>query len=211
MNFYYFSWNACLRKRGLQPPKTLTVKRGFKAEAERQAIFYRKELQLKDKDPLSARDLAAHLKIQLLTPRDIPGITDELLGNLLVTGKDNWSGGILRVDDKEFIIYNPTHSPYRQESDIMHEIAHSICKHELSELEISFSGGIIPLRNYNQEQEDEAKWLGACLQLPKPALIYYYKIKKMTVPEISELFNASEKMVNYRLGVSGVKNMNWRR
>ena len=187
------------------------MKRGFKAEAERKAIFYRKELGLKDRDPLPARDLAAHLKIQLLTPEDVPGITDEMLENLLVVGKDNWSGGILRVDDREFIVYNPTHSPYRQESDLMHEIAHSILKHDLSELETSVSGGFIPLRKWDKQQEEEAEWLGAVLQLPWPALFHYYKIKKMKVSDISKLFTASEKMANYRLGVSGVKNMNWRR
>jgi Zn-dependent peptidase ImmA (M78 family) len=187
------------------------VKRGFKAEAERQAIFYRNELQLNDRDPLPARDMAANLNIQLLTPKEIPGISDGILENLLVFGKDNWSAGILRVGDREFIVYNPTHSPYRQESDLMHEIAHSILKHELSELETSVSDGFIPLRKWHEEQEEEAEWLGAVLQLPRPALFYYYKIKKMKIEDISKLFNASEKMVNYRLGVSGVKNMNWRR
>ncbi|MFN8288973.1 MAG: ImmA/IrrE family metallo-endopeptidase [Chitinophagaceae bacterium] len=186
------------------------MRRGFKAEAERHAAFYRKELQLKERDPLPSRDLASHLKIQLLTPQEIPGITEDLLEVLLNTGKDNWSAAILRCDDKEFIIYNPTHSPYRQESDLMHEIAHSICKHEFSELETTVSGGIIPLRKYDKEQEDEAGWLGACLQLPRPALFYYHKIKRMAIPDISKLFNASEKMVHYRLGVSGVKNMPWR-
>ena len=186
------------------------MKRGFKAEAERHAAFYRNELLLKERDPLPARDLAVHLKITLMTPSEIPGITDELLDVLLITGKNNWSAAILKCGEKEFIIYNPTHSPYRQESDIMHEIAHSICKHEFNELETTVAGGIIPLRKYNKDQEDEAEWLGACLQLPRTALFYYYKIKKLKVPEISQLFNASEKMVNYRLGISGVKNMPWR-
>jgi IrrE N-terminal-like domain len=208
MIFYYFSYHACPVRGNL--PKIFTLKRGFKAEAERHAVFYRKQLRLTDRDPLPARELAAFLGIRLLTPLDIAGMSDELLEVLIEGEKDKWSAAILRCGNQELIIHNPTHSPNRQESDIMHEIAHSICKHELSELAADIAGGIIPLRKYDKDQEEEAEWLGACLQLPKPALFYYYKIKKMKVPEISQLFTASEKMISYRLGVSGVKNMPWR-
>lgn len=187
------------------------MKRGFKAEAERKAIFYRQLLSLKEHDPLPSRQLADHLKIRLLTPKDIPHITDEILKVLLVTGKDNWSAAIYVKDDQHFIIHNPTHSAFRQESDIMHEIAHLLCGHELKDLETAMMGCLLPLRKYDQEQEDEAEWLGSCLQLPHKALFYYYKIKKMKEQDISKLFNASAQMVRYRISVSGVRKINWRR
>lgn len=185
------------------------LKRGFKAETERQAAYYRRLLELQEHDPLPARQLADHLNITLLTPRDISGISEELLHTLLVTGTSYWSAAIFMKEEKQYIIHNPTHSPFRQESDLMHEIAHAICNHELGDLETAMMDCIIPLRKYDKGQEDEAEWLGACLQLPQKALFHYYKIKKMNESGISKLFNASEKMVRYRISVSGVKNIKW--
>jgi len=181
------------------------LKRGFKAEAEKLASYYRKLLGRKDYDPLPARFLAAELKIKLLTPQDIPGIDKELLHQLLVVGKDAWSAAIYRKEEKEFIIYNPTHSSFRQESDLMHELAHAICKHELNDLATAILDCVIPLRKYKEDQEEEAGWLGACLQLPQKALIHHYIFKKMNEDNISNLFNASAKMVDYRISISGVK------
>lgn len=185
------------------------LKKGFKAEAERKAGYYRKLLELKEYDPLPVRLLAENLDITLLTPKDIPGISDELIHTLQVTGKNFWSAAIFMREEKKFIIHNPTHSPFRQESDIMHEIAHAICDHELKNLQTAMAGCIIPLRKYDQDQEDEAEWLGASLQLPWKALFHHHKIKKTSESEISRLFNASEQMVRYRLSVSGVRNMKW--
>ena len=187
------------------------LKRGFKAEAERKASFYRQLLEFKEHDPLPSRKLAEKLEIKLLIPQDIPGMDDNLLDKLLVDGKDLWSAAIYQKEDKKYIIHNPTHSPFRQESDLMHEIAHAICNHELNNLETAIMDCVIPLRKYDQEQEDEAEWLGASLQLPQKALFHYYKIKKMDEAAISRHFNASEKMVRYRLGVTGVKKISWQK
>lgn len=186
------------------------LKRGFKAEAERKALYYRKELGLKDHDPLPARRLAEYLNIRILTPSDIPGISVELLDTLLNQHKGCWSAAIFIRNDKEYIIYNPTHSANRQESDLMHEIAHAICGHELKELESAIFGCVIPLRKYDHEQEAEAECLGACLQLPKSALFHYHHIKKKTPEQISEVFTASSQMVRYRLSISGVTKIKWR-
>jgi hypothetical protein len=183
--------------------KTL-LKRGFKADAERKAVAFRAELGLKPHDPLPATLLADHLQIRILTPEQIPGITDGITQVLLGTGKDYWSAAIFVKNEKKFIIHNPTHSQARQESKLMHEIAHAVCEHRLSELETALENCIIPLRKYDPIQEAEAECLGACLQLPQPALFYYYHILKKTQPQISESFLASPDMVKYRLSISGV-------
>jgi hypothetical protein len=187
------------------------LKRGFKAQAERHAAHYRNELGIKDHAPLPARELAEYLKVSLLTPADIPGIDDELLRLLLVDGKDVWSAAIYRKEEREYIIHNPTHSLFRQESDLMHELALAICKHDLNDLETAIMGCVIPLRKYDQDQEDEAEWLGSCLQLPQKALVHHFIYKKMNESSISQLFTASEQMVRYRIGVSGVKTIKNRR
>jgi Zn-dependent peptidase ImmA (M78 family) len=84
----------------------------------------------------------------------------------------------------------------------MHELAHIICEHKVSD-EILNTGLIGFLRNHDVQQENEAEWLGSCLQLPRPALVWALK-EKMNNGEIAEYFNASEEMVRYRINITGV-------
>jgi hypothetical protein len=192
-----------------KPPSLL--RHGFKAEAERTAIDYRKKLDLKPHDPLPAAMLADHLKVRILTPQDIPGITSELLNVLLGEGSHLWSAAIYQRSDKTYVIHNPTHSPGRQESNLMHELAHAHLKHELSSLQAAIQGLLIPLRKYDKVQEAEAECLGGCLQLPKDALMYHSFVRKKTADQIAEQFNASLDMVNFRLRMSGVNKIQSRR
>ena|ERR1035437_1540602 len=100
------------------------------------------------------------------------------------------------------IIHNPYHSVARQQSDMMHEIAHIICKHERIEKEYDFE---IPfgLREFDKVQEEEAKCLGSTLQLATPCLLWANK-KSMTTEAIAEHFNASKNMVTYRMNMTGI-------
>jgi hypothetical protein len=180
------------------------LRHGFKAEAERTAVDYRKKLDLQPHDPLPAAMLAEHLKVRILPPEDIPGITPELLAILYGEGSQKWSAAIFERDSKRFVIHNSTHSPGRQESDLMHELAHAHLKHAFSSLQTVVKSLVLPLRKYDDVQEAEAECLGACLQLPKEALMYHTLARKKTPEEIAEQFNASLKMVNFRLRMSGV-------
>jgi Zn-dependent peptidase ImmA (M78 family) len=59
------------------------------------------------------------------------------------------------------------------------------------------------LHYYNAEQEQEAKFLGACLQISRPGLQWAVK-EGLTNEEMSNHFNASLEMVRFRLNTSGV-------
>lgn len=191
--------------------KPVPLKRGFKAEAERKSAELRTQMGLKDYDPLPAQSLADHLGIRILVPRDIPKITDDILDILEGRGKDNWSAAIYIKNDKKFIIHNPTHSPLRQESNLMHELAHAICDHSLQELETAMSGCIIPLRKYDVVQEAEAECLGGCLQLPQKALFYYYHVLNKTPEEISQIFSASKEMVRFRMSITAIAKIKYKK
>ena len=184
-------------------PKKNSFRRGFKTEAENISVQHRKKLSLNDHDPLSAFDLALHLKLEIWTPDQIPGITPQHLTSLIhPPGSDHWSAITLGTTDAaSAIIYNTSHSESRIQSDIMHEIAHVLLGHKMEEIDTSLG---LPLRKYDQTQEDEAEWLGGCLQLPKTALLKYYVYKNCTVEQIAETFKASVAMTKYRIGVSGV-------
>lgn len=186
-----------------QPKKKSKFRYGFKKWADLTVIQLRTELELKPVDPLCAFKLCHHLKIPIFTPKEVPGMSENHLDHLLGNGSENWSAATVLVSNENYLIlHNPNHSSARQQSNLMHEIAHIVCKHKVPDetLATGLSGF---LRNHNEDQEIEAEWLGGCLQLPRPALLWALK-EKMTNEEIATYFNASEEMVKYRLNITGV-------
>jgi hypothetical protein len=178
---------------------------GFKKWADDKSISLRQEMGLFASQPLCAFELCDFLKIPILSPNDIPNISENTLKELLEIGKRHWSAASIPLNDnKSIIIHNPTHSDARQQSNIMHELAHIICGHkvESNKLVNNLSGF---LRNYDEKHENEAEWFGACLQLPRPALIYSLK-NNLSEDDIALKYNASIEMVKYRINISGVKN-----
>ena len=180
------------------------LKRGFKAEAERISNNFRKELGLETHSPLCAFELAKHLEIEVISPK-ILGLDDKglnvLMGN---SGKSSgWSALTMKnVDDKKLIIHNTRASDARQQSDIMHELAHIICKHEI----IVPNGHILPdyMRYYDKSQEAEAEYLGSCLQLSRECLVWALTKGNMSKEEITSNYTASKQMVNFRINTTGI-------
>lgn len=175
--------------------------RGFKARAEKQAIEFRSQLNLKGHDPLSAFDLASHLGIPVLTPIELGMSKSE--SHKLQRDSAGWSGLTMKdKDGKDLIIHNSYHSATRQQSNIMHELAHVICKHKLPEPKI-VAGLALPLRKYDAAIEEEANCLGGNLQITRVGLLWALK-RGMTIDEIGDHFLASEAMVNFRIRITGV-------
>lgn len=175
-------------------------KRGFKTEAEKKSICYREILGLERTAPLPAIHLANHLKIMVLVPVDI--FTDGTSTLSHLENSNEWSAlTLISKKGNRLIIHNEKHSSARQESNIMHEIAHFICDHPFPE-NSALNQETIFSRHYNEEQEMEAEWLGGCLQLPREALIWALR-KKMSQSDIAQYFNASADMVRYRINSTG--------
>ncbi len=178
------------------------LERGFKAWAERVSINLRRDLGLNSNDPLDPKCLADHLEVGLCTPRDIPGISKEVLTQLLQKDPWGWSAVSQIVKGKPLIIYNPKHRGGRQASDIMHELAHLILDHSPGKLIMSQDGGMV-MRSYDRKQEEEANWLAWSLLLPRDALVYSMR-SRLSLAEIAERYGVTEKLVTYRLQVTGV-------
>ncbi|MCY3488066.1 MAG: ImmA/IrrE family metallo-endopeptidase [Bacteroidetes bacterium] len=177
------------------------MKRGFKARAEKLSEELRGELGLRIDEALPARKLAEHLGVRVMGVEDIPGIRKPYADWLLNGAGSGWSGFTLTVGCKTFIVHNTSHAPTRQESDLMHELAHVLCKHP--------PGGILhqigdfPLRHYNREEEDEAVWLGAALQIPGKSLIRLAR-NSWSIPRIARRFGASERLTRFRYNTCGI-------
>src|SRR5262245_24419517 len=118
----------------------MALERGFKAWSERVAQAMRAELELPPESPLTARLLAQHLDIELITPSDIEGLPADVLHQLTVVDPTGWSAVSFERDGSPVIIFNDKSTEGRQSSDIAHELAHVIRAHEPSQLILSPSG-----------------------------------------------------------------------
>jgi hypothetical protein len=181
---------------------TRKFRRGFKKFADEKSIELRKALGIKPSHPLPGLTLAEYLKVKVLYPNDIPALDPASLNCLLKGHESEWSGVAVNVDTQILVIINNSHSLARQESTIMHELSHIICEHPMGEFRPLDSG--IMLRDFNKEHENEADWLGGCLQLPGVALYYKHK-DGLSHQEIAEKFNASIDMVRYRMNMCGIE------
>jgi Zn-dependent peptidase ImmA (M78 family) len=176
--------------------KKSPLRRGFANLAEKTAIEYRQRLSLSGIDFLPARALAECLSVHVHDIKECPFDATPLLKSMSALTMYNCQG-------QRLIVYNSYHSEARQESDLMHELAHVICDHKVPDEHRSIA---IPsnLRSFNPQDEEEAKYMGGCLQLPREALLYCFK-RKMNLEQISEFYTASLEMVKYRVRISGVE------
>ena len=179
--------------------------RGFKTWCEKYSTEIRKTLGLLPTAPLDTRAFAVHLGVRVWTPHDVPGLSAESLKVLLRNdGKTPscWSAVTLVVGSKVLVILNSSHSPARQASDLIHELAHRIRGHEAQEVELT-QDGLMLLKSYDKVQEEEADWLSGSLLLPREALLHV-KSRKLSDAEAAAEYGVSAKMLSYRLAMTGV-------
>ncbi|HEX8197857.1 MAG TPA: ImmA/IrrE family metallo-endopeptidase [Pyrinomonadaceae bacterium] len=182
-----------------------TLERGFKAWAERTSLILRKELEIKSDEQLNLAKLAEYLNVKIWTPNDIPGITDDVITELLEVSPNNWYGIGLQFGKQGIVIYNPKQSARRQASDIAHELAHFLLEHQPAKLILSSNEPLeeVWMRSFDQKQEDEANCLAWSLLLPRDGLIR--SLHRMTEAEIAEHYGVSEQLVKFRINSTGIK------
>jgi hypothetical protein len=179
------------------------LQRGFKTWAENVAISIRRDLGLDPHAPLDARELAKHLDVLLWTPQDVPNIPADVIRQLLVNDPDGWSAVTCLASGRALVIYNPTHSPARQNSDIAHELAHILLEHEPGKMVLSHDASMV-MRGFDAKQEEEANCLGWSLLLPRSALAHATKAR-LNSKEIARKWVVSEQLVEYRTRVTGIR------
>jgi Zn-dependent peptidase ImmA (M78 family) len=154
-------------------------------------------LKLRPSDPLDPSRLASHLGIRIWSPHDIPGLDENCLRILLKEDPDSWSAFTLTVNSARLIIINTAHSPSRQRSDIMHEIAHILIGHEAAKVFVS-PDGLLLLNTFKKTQEDEANWLAGCLLLPREALVMIRR-QRLSDDETKAQYGVTNDMLTYRV------------
>ncbi len=174
------------------------MRRGFKAEAERQSEKARTEMGKRPSDHVDALDFATHVKAEVRRADELT--SPEKLETLEELQPGAFSACTFTVGEKHIIVYNPFSSPGRTQSDVAHEVAHIMLKHEMKTVEM-IAG--LTFFTCDPEEEQEANWLAGCLLLPR-RLLYLAARRGMRAPEIAEQFTVSEQMAAFRLRTTGV-------
>lgn len=176
----------------------MTLKRGFKAEAERQAASLRKELGLAPNDRLDPRELAKHLGVAIVDAGELVDVADlEELEHLQAFA---FSAATFDIQDKKIIVVSPLRNAGRQNSDIAHELAHVMLKHDLSEIR-EVDG--MPFRTCRPDEEEEATAFGGTLLLPRPLLLSAAR-RRASIEQIANQYEVTVEMARFRYNATGV-------
>lgn len=180
-------------------------RRGFKTWCEKTAAGFRRDLQIDAHGPLDPRALACHLNILIWTPQEVARLGDlakDHLDQLLVHDSSSWSAVTLVLPARKLIIVNSQHVPVRQNSDIMHELAHLILEHEPARVDMT-SARLMILDTYDKTQEGEADWLSGALLAPRDALLYVLSQNPRNEYAASH-FRVSTDMITWRRQTTGI-------
>ncbi|MBS3909291.1 MAG: ImmA/IrrE family metallo-endopeptidase [Actinobacteria bacterium] len=154
-------------------------------------------------EPLDPFDLSSALGINLMTPFEIKTADTSCVNNLCGSYSDEWDAFTIAALEinKIVIVYNPTKPPKRINATLMEEVSHIILDHEPSR--ITQQSGTF-FRDYNSEQEDEAKYVGWAALLPRASLRWAID-EKLSMQDISDHFGTSPEMVSYRLNMTNLR------
>ena len=176
--------------------------RGFKTRCENIAESIRVDLDRAPSGPLPADELARYVGVELIVPADIPGMSAGSLG-MLEDESDDWSALTISGPAGTLVVSNPQNSAARHYSDLAHECAHLLLRHTPSTLMFA-PDGTWTLLSYDEQQEEEAGWLGGCLLLPRPALLRIAR-SGLAQPEATARYGVSQQLLRYRMDVTGVR------
>lgn len=178
------------------------LRRGFKSQSERRSAELRKRLGLGPAEPLSGFDLADQVSVTVWSAAQVDGLTEGDLEQLTKTDKESWSAFTLRVEGRHLIVFNSGQTDPRVNSVVMHELSHIMLGHKLASVGMTEDGHLIP-SNYDQDQEDEADWLGGTLLLPRPALLAIRQAG-LTDDQAMLEYQVSRQMLTWRFRMTGV-------
>ena len=177
----------------------MTLPRGFKANAEREALRVRTEMGLRPSDAIDIQALAQHLDVGIVKGEDLIG--RERFEELESIQTGAFSAATFEIRGRKFIVTSPLQSPGRLASDIAHELSHVMLKHELSEIR-EVEG--LPFRTCKPDEEEQATAFGGTLLLPRDVLLAAAR-KGLTPDRIATAFNTSIEMAKFRYNTTGVQ------
>jgi len=176
----------------------VTLPRGFKANAEREAARLRHELDLTPTARLDVRQLAAHLDVAVVSADQL--IERSRLEELERLQAFAFSAATFGVNDRAYIVTNPLRSNGRLSSDIAHELGHVLLKHDVAEIR-ELAG--VPFRTCRPDEEEQATAFGGTLLLPRVLLIAAAQ-RGLSLEDIAIEYEVTVEMARYRYNTTGI-------
>jgi len=180
----------------------VTLRRGFKSEANELAVDVRAELGLRHYSPLCPFALAESLCIPLFTLEELLTLDAALADHveLLVDGHPSaFSAMTVFNGRRRCIVHNHRHAPVRRRSNIAHELAHALLRHPPHPPSCAAGNRI-----YKRELEEEANWLGPVLLVSNEAA-RWAMARRMSLTEAAAHFDVSEELMEFRFRMSGAQ------
>lgn len=172
----------------------MALKRGFKTKAENISLSIRYKLGVDPIGRIEPEEICRHFDIQLLAMSGSSCDVSVFSGN----DNDQFSAMTVSAGIVAGIVHNDTHHPYRQRSNICHELAHCFLGHKGCTI-LNDNG----TRSYDSEVEAEASFLGGALLLPRDAALHI--LLNGIKSQAQNMYGVSRPMLEYRLRVSGAQ------
>lgn len=183
----------------------MAYRRGFRSEAEKLAVELRGELRCRNVNRLDVFALANHLAVPVVPLSGLAANPDSDVAAAVRTlaggERSAFSAMTVFFGPRRLVVHNDAHAEVRQASNIAHELAHAILLHP-SAPALDMRG----CRNWNEDIEDEANFLGGAMLLPRVAAYWAVKIK-MPLDDIAERFGISTELVQMRLNMTGAQRL----
>ncbi len=173
--------------------------RGYKAEAKRIATRARGEIGVGPFDRLDPRLLAQHLEIPIITLSALQA-TCWGASHFLSTAQETFSALTVFQGHRRLVVHNDSHSSSRQNSNLAHELAHSLLQHEPAPA----LDGTTGCRNWNNIYEREAEWLAGELLVTSEMALAVAR-GRFTMKQAQITLRVSSQMLNWRLNVTGAR------
>lgn len=183
----------------------MTLPRGFKANAEREATHLRRQLGLRSADPLSIDVLARHLDVTIVSADKL--VRRGQLEDIERIQAFAFSAATFEIRGRHIVVTNPLRTPGRLASDVAHELAHLLLKHELSEVR-DIDGALF--RTCKPDEEEEATTFGGTVLLPRP-LLMQAAMRGEGPEEIADACGVTIDMARFRFNTTGVAKQAQRR
>lgn len=178
----------------------MSLRRGFKASANRLAIRLRRGQDRQPHAPIDLEIIAQRLGIEIVPLSALAKESPHAVRHLSIIDSDAFSATTIRFDNgKRIIIHNDSHHPYRQRSNLSHEISHVLLGHPFT-YPIDNSG----CRNHDRDLEEEASWLGATILISDEAALHILR-QAFDDETACSLYGVSVPLLRMRINGSGAR------
>jgi len=172
---------------------SLTSRRPWEDTAE----DIRKSLGLRDDEALDPFTVQLD-RVERIDAKNVKRVDETALRQLLGPGAPEWSAATIPLNDQRLdwvIVLNNAHTVERRRATLMEEYCHLLLGHDMTT--ISAQEGVT-FRDYRQEFEQEAYYVGAAILVPRSDLQRRLGLKQKA-EEIAEHFGVSRELVEFRI------------